>query len=547
MRKILIGAFLFLMLAPVFLQSADAAFPNLGNKSLVTCTGAKVEGSSLPVCTSFCDILNTGKNVLDFAVSIAILIIAPLFIVIGGVIILTGGGNPSKLNAGKSYIMRAIVAVIIIVTVFTLVNTVLTLLFGSGQSFIKGFNQPLECSSQTRNLFIDTAYAAEIVIDTSIPGVEKDASPIGVIAGLYKYALTISGFLAVSVIVYGAIKYAVSSGNSGALGDAREWITSAVLGILLLAGAYLILNTINPDLTILKLPKIVGIDATPSSWNDPCVNNPNGPTCQTSNTKYLLVADQDVLNKQFDSQDACSLRCNEAPVRSQKDYRGQSPVCAQNAQGQGWSCMAVKQVGTSCYYDVEDCQARKSSLGNTFSNPSCATLNENQGEFCKSMIGNKPTPTNPIVGGNKDGGWKGATPPAGTLTHAEALKLLGGITTNYSGVDCQEAGQTNCTSLMGIPKIAIDKVVALKKACGNCNVLITGGTEAGHQTHGMGMAILDLRNTDGLNKYIYSDVTNLKDGDPRSCTWYTGKSGQKYYWEDRGCSPPRTPHWHMSF
>ncbi len=50
------------------------------------------------------------------------------------------------------------------------------------------------------------------------------------------------------VLIYGAILYTVSAGNTSKQQDARSWITGAIWGLALLLAAYLILYTINPDL-----------------------------------------------------------------------------------------------------------------------------------------------------------------------------------------------------------------------------------------------------------------------------------------------------------
>lgn len=260
-------------------------------------------------------------------------------------------------------------------------------------------------------------YTSTTTINTSLPGVKDSGNPLDIIAGFYKFALAISGILAIAVILYGAIKYMASPGSAGGQSDAKEWITSALLGILLLAGAYLILNTINPELTILRLP---GLEEIKSS----------------------------------------------APP------------------------------GAS-------------------------------------------TSTIPEIRGEGKYGWSGAKTPPGTLTHEDALSQLANpvnIRTNRNNINCTREGQTDCTSLTGIPQEAINGVIAIKIAC-KCDVIISGGTEAGHQTHGMGKAILDLSPTPSLNQYIYS-ISKTS-----SWTHYQKETinGVLYMWETQ------PPHWHIVF
>jgi len=88
------------------------------------------------------------------------------------------------------------------------------------------------------------------------------------------------------------------------------------------------------------------------------------------------------------------------------------------------------------------------------------------------------------------------TPPAlpgGMYSHEAAVAaLLPGITRNRV---CGDPNISICTSLEGIPVIAIEKLNQIRINC-NCNIVITGGTETGHASHGRGLAVMDLRFSD---------------------------------------------------
>ena len=81
----------------------------------------------------------------------------------------------------------------------------------------------------------------------------RAGDPLGVIGEFYSMGLLFGGVLAFGAIVWGAIKYTLSAGNPSQQGDAKEWITQALLGLALLAGAFLILRTINPNLVNLSI------------------------------------------------------------------------------------------------------------------------------------------------------------------------------------------------------------------------------------------------------------------------------------------------------
>lgn len=70
---------------------------------------------------------------------------------------------------------------------------------------------------------------------------------------IYFFAVGICGAIALASILFGAIKYIGAAGNPSKMGDAKEQIFSAVLGVILLLSSYLILYTINPDLVSLGL------------------------------------------------------------------------------------------------------------------------------------------------------------------------------------------------------------------------------------------------------------------------------------------------------
>ncbi len=103
--------------------------------------------------------------------------------------------------------------------------------------------------------WLPSAHAAIITISPYFPGsgTVGSATPGGYVKNFYQFALFIGGILAFAVIVYGGIKRAISAGNPSATSEANEWIKSALLGLLLLASAYLILFTINPNLVDLSL------------------------------------------------------------------------------------------------------------------------------------------------------------------------------------------------------------------------------------------------------------------------------------------------------
>ena len=92
---------------------------------------------------------------------------------------------------------------------------------------------------------------------------------------LYKFAVGIAGLLALGMIVAGGVYYTVSAGSGDKQREAKSMITSALLGVALLLGSYLVLNTVNPQITTLKLPELENITATSNLAAEGVQTTPN--------------------------------------------------------------------------------------------------------------------------------------------------------------------------------------------------------------------------------------------------------------------------------
>lgn len=86
---------------------------------------------------------------------------------------------------------------------------------------------------------------------------EKTDIP-GLIKYIYDWGISLGGFAAFIALVIAGVQYLTSAGNAGKMKEAMDRIRSAGLGLVLLLGSVLILNTINPQLTKLKMPELPG-------------------------------------------------------------------------------------------------------------------------------------------------------------------------------------------------------------------------------------------------------------------------------------------------
>lgn len=128
--------FLFLFVA-LFSYSASAhaagvGFPYWPNAStpLISCsgdyTGYQHEGSVPPVtCTSLCDVIETFRRILYFAMTLILFIGSPLMFVIGGGMVMFAGANPQLLATGKKTIWGAVIGVVLALAAYVIVGTFL--------------------------------------------------------------------------------------------------------------------------------------------------------------------------------------------------------------------------------------------------------------------------------------------------------------------------------------------------------------------------------------------------------------------------------------
>jgi len=134
----------------------------------------------------------------------------------------------------------------------------LTICFIIIQSFF--YLSPVKADSSTPSVF------GVPDLSVSIPGMDKleavkcDAENTNCsipwiaqyIGALQRYAIAIIGILAVIVLMMGGVIWLTAGGNQTRISEAKTLITGSLTGLVLVLASYLILYTINPDLTVLK-------------------------------------------------------------------------------------------------------------------------------------------------------------------------------------------------------------------------------------------------------------------------------------------------------
>lgn len=104
-------------------------------------------------------------------------------------------------------------------------------------------------------------------------------TPVQIIVKYYNFALYLGGAIVFCLVVWGGIQYLVAAGGSGKE-NGKDRIYKALLGFGILLGTYLILNFISPGLTVLQLPQLESIKATPTQTDQ---INPNISKNQATN------------------------------------------------------------------------------------------------------------------------------------------------------------------------------------------------------------------------------------------------------------------------
>lgn len=110
-------------------------------------------------------------------------------------------------------------------------------------------------------LIYNTCQAVDLLLKyPTIKGTSPTSEGLpGFIKYIYLFSLGASGFIALLMMLIGAVMYIFSAGNPSKAADAKDRIFSALLGIFILLVAVLALRIINPDLVNIgfKLPPII--------------------------------------------------------------------------------------------------------------------------------------------------------------------------------------------------------------------------------------------------------------------------------------------------
>ncbi len=159
---------------------------------------------------------------------------------------------------------------------------------------------------------VDTVYALETSYPSILGVSVNDTSTFPEYARyFFTFGISISITLAALVIIFGGIYYLISLGRGKFTDEGKEWIKAGVLGLFLILGAYLIVYTINPDLTVFRLDNLDQINFNPL--------NPNTPTPGQKTTTYNEIPIGSSVEKLLTKQIGCyAFDENGDPIKGEK-------------------------------------------------------------------------------------------------------------------------------------------------------------------------------------------------------------------------------------
>ncbi len=93
-------------------------------------------------------------------------------------------------------------------------------------------------------------------LDAWQPGSQmRDTDIVSVFNALFTLAMVIGAMLAVFMFIWGGLQMITARDSAGSVGKGKEKMSNAVIGLLMLLSTYVVLNTINPQLTQLSFLK----------------------------------------------------------------------------------------------------------------------------------------------------------------------------------------------------------------------------------------------------------------------------------------------------
>ena len=135
---------------------------------------------------------------------------------------------------------------------------------------------------------------------------------------------------------------------------------------------------------------------------------------------------------------------------------------------------------------------------------------------------------------------------AGAGNEAEVRSRLAAAGIDINNEPCAPGQTRGCTNVAGLGNNAVDALSDLRQRSGQ-DIMVTGGTEDGHQTHAEGLGVADFsRNNGALNRYIENNAVETYEHPRGLGTVYVlNQNGRNVYYMDEIARNGNPGHWHM--
>ncbi|MCX6766969.1 MAG: lytic transglycosylase domain-containing protein [Candidatus Moranbacteria bacterium] len=171
-----------------------------------------------------------------------------------------------------------------------------------------------------------------------IPGAQPTDQFIQYLKDVINFGFAVIGILALFMLVIGAYQYLMAAG-SGNAADAKETIISALLGLVLGLTAWIILNTINPDLVKMNpITQIQGAGGNVSYSGVGTATNTKYGTVAVSGTIKERIAQYDAIIKETSQKYP---NVSEALIKAVIDQESEGKADAVNAKS---GCTGLMQL-----------------------------------------------------------------------------------------------------------------------------------------------------------------------------------------------------------
>ena len=366
-----------------------------------------------------------------------------------------------------------------------------------------------------------------VLMETTVsPNVDpNNAEVCNYLGGVFILLIGLVGVLSVLFIFISGIELILGGANPGAKSDAKDRLWGSVIGLLISLVAWLLLNSINPVLRAgcFDAPANVILDSAayvaPTNQQGPIINIEPVNLCLPIGGTYEpllgvealdpeqgnITADLDIYGDEFTT----NLPEGSTLVAYVKYY-------VEDADGNSAE-------GTRIVYIGYDCDAFEENVPVVIdpSEPFDGICNRTalvEAEFSAGEIAVRNALAAADIGINK-----GACPDLSC-----SYKVVTG----------------GCTSVEALPNEGIAALKTFADECPNCGtIIVTGGTEAGHLTHGPGNPIVDITmGNSALNLYVKNTAVSTGTTSNGKWIYYIVPvgSGTAYFMNEKH-------HWHVVF